>query len=82
MILKQDWPLGTMRPVMGQRTVRHGADQGHVVVHDDAVVEHRCVKGEQKAQENKGRQRAPLMSPGCQKLGGAFRSPLETDRVS
>ena len=45
MILKQDRPLGTMRPVMGKRTVRHGADHGGVVVHDDAVVQHGCVGG-------------------------------------
>ena len=45
MILKQDRPLGTMRPVVGQRTVCHGADQGRVIVYDDTVVEYSCVRG-------------------------------------
>ena len=45
MILKQDRSLGTVRSVMGAGTVGHGAEQGRVVVNEDAVVEHRCVSG-------------------------------------
>ena len=29
-----------------------------------------------KARENQGRRRAPLMSPGCKKLGNPFRSAM------
>ena len=69
MILKQDRPLGTMRPVMGQRTVRHGADQGRVVVHDDAVVEHRCVlpRQQRRSYTNPKRERGIR----CVSLAGA-----------
>ena len=45
MILKQDRPFGTMRPVMGKRTVRHRAEQCRVVVHDNAVVQYCCISG-------------------------------------
>ena len=37
--------------------------------------------GRLKREQSPREQRAPLMSSGCQKLGGAFRSPLETDRA-
>ena len=45
MVLKQDRPLGSMRPVMGKARICHRAEQGRVVVDEDAVVKHGRVGG-------------------------------------